>query len=166
MNDDISDLVKELSETKPLASIINPIAMAMKKEREKVTEENLDTFIYDKASDIIQDGVELISNLKDTIASGAADADTISAYSKLIASVSSSIDILNKVNLQKRKEKATKELKQIDQGQNANTKLLGGIQNQTNIIVATRDEVMQALVNKSMDIVNEEKEIEVVDVGS
>jgi hypothetical protein len=156
--DDLSDLVSELKNTKSLTSVMSPPQAPVKTEPEKINEDNIDDFIYRKSSELIQQGVDTIDAVKDTVLSGA-DADTIDAYSKLMNSVASSIEILNKINLQKRKETAAKELKQmdIDTSKRLMDKYEGGqhIGQQTNILVASREEVMKALVGEAKDIAEE-----------
>jgi hypothetical protein len=155
--DDLNDLVEELKTTKSLTGVMAPPSKPAKTEPEEINEENIDDFIYRKSSALIQQGVDTIEAVKETVLSGA-DADTIDAYSKLMNSVASSIEILNKINLQKRKEKAAKELKQMDIDRSE--KLLDKydkpqIGQQTNIIIASREEVMKALVDKAETIANE-----------
>lgn len=152
--DDLNDLVIELKNTKSLTNIIAPPEDISTK-AETINENNVDDFIYRKSSTLIQQGIDTIESLKGTVLSGA-DAETVEAYSKLVASVASSIEILNKINIQKRKEKAAKELKQMDI--DTSKKLLDkydgttNIKNQTNILVASREEIMKALVGKAEEI--------------
>lgn len=160
--DDLNDLVSELKNTKNLTGIMSPpVVEDTSTKAETINETNVDEFIYRKSSTLIQQGVDTIERVKNTVMSGA-DAETLEAYSKLIASVASSIEILNKVNLQKRKEKAAKELKQMDL--DASNKLLDkydgttNIKNQTNILVASREEIMKHLLGKADDIVLQSKQ--------
>ncbi|MDD4109928.1 MAG: hypothetical protein PHS54_00080 [Clostridia bacterium] len=161
--DDLNDLVNELKTTKSLAGLMIP-PKSIVTIPEKIDENNIDDFIFRKSSTLIQQGVDVIENLKGALVSGG-KAEEIEAYSKLMSSVANSIEILNKINLQKRKEKAAKELKQMDL--DASNKLLDKydtnttIKNQTNIIVATREEIMKALVDKAGTLV---EEAEVIDI--
>ena len=154
--DDLNDLVTELKTTKNLTNIMAPPEKVDTTTKpETIDETNIDDFIYRKSSVLIQQGIDTIEGMKKTVLSGS-DAETIEAYSKLMASVASSIEILNKINLQKRKEKAAKELKQMDI--DTSKKLLDKydtkttIENQTNILVASREEIMKALIGKADDI--------------
>ena len=165
--DDLNDLVSELKNTKSLTSVMMPPKIEdTTTQPEKIDDTNIDDFIFRKSSTLIQQGVDTIERLKGTVMSGA-DSETIEAYSKLMSSVATSIEILNKVNLQKRKEKAAKELKQMDL--DSSSRLMdkydtkSTITNQTNnIIVATREEIMKALMGKAESIAS--KPIEVLDV--
>ncbi len=106
---------------------------------------------------LVQQGCDTMEKLKGTVLSGA-DAETVESYSKLMNSVTSSIEILNKINLQKRKETAAKALKQMDI--DTSSKLLdkydgNAPQTQTNILIASREEIMSAMLGKADEIVNE-----------
>ena len=160
--DDISDLVSELKNTKSFTNLMVP-PQSIATVPEVVNETNVDDFIFRKSSELIQQGVDTMEAMKRTVMSGS-DAETIEAYSKLMSSVTGSIEILNKINLQKRKEKATKELKQMDL--DVSKKLMdkygeGGttnIKNQTNILVASREEIMKALVGKAEVLIDVNKD--------
>ncbi len=153
---DLNDLVTELNNTKTLTSIMSDTTYTPTS-AESLDENNIDDFIFRKTSTLIQQGVDTIENLKRTVLSGATP-ETIEAYSKLMSSVATSIEILNKVNLQKRKEKAAKDLKRMDIDNSK--KLLDKynpttIENQTNILVASREEIMKAIVGKADDIIEQ-----------
>ena len=166
--DDLSDLVSELKNTKGLTGImVPPQADNIDTTPETINESNVDDYIFRKSAMLIQQGIDTVERIKSTVLSGA-DAETIEAYSKLMSSTAGAIEILNKVNLQRRKEKAAKELKQMDM--DASNKLLdkydgtARITNQTNnIIVASREEIMKALVSKAADISSETAK-EIIDV--
>jgi uncharacterized phage infection (PIP) family protein YhgE len=156
--DDLNELVNELKTTKSLTGLMYPPEEATAPTKEEtITEDNIDDFIFRKSSVLIQQGVDTMEKLKSSVQSGA-NAETIEAYSKLMGSVASSIEILNKINLQKRKERAAKELKQMDI--DTSKKLLDKydhptIQNQTNILVASREEIMKALLGQANEIVEQ-----------
>ena len=154
--DDINDLVKELKETKNLIGLTPPVDEPTI--TPKVTNDSIEDFVLEKSAKLIQQGVDTIERVKNTISSGA-PAEEVEAYSKLISSVASAIEILNKIHLQNKKTTATKEIKQMEM--EASKKLLdkyGGdkhntIENQTNILVtATREEIMKALASQAMQI--------------
>jgi len=170
--DDLSDLVSELKNSKSLTGImVPPSATKTPTQPEVVNEDNIDDFIFRKSATLIQQSIDTVESLKSTIMGGA-DAETIEAYSKLMSSAAGAIEILNKVNIQKRKEKASKALKQMDL--DASSKLMdkydgaARIQNQTNnIIVASRDEIIKAMLNQANDIAAQtQKSKEFIDVPS
>lgn len=156
--DDLNDLVEELKTTKNLTGVMSPPdSGVVATQPETITETNIDDFIFRKSAIIIQQGVDTLEGMKRTVYSGA-NPETVEAYAKLMSSVAGSIEILNKINLQKRKEKAAKELKQMDV--DTSKKLLDKyngppIQNQTNILVASREDIMKAIISKADDIVQQ-----------
>ena len=157
--DDLNDLVEELKTTKNLTGVMSPPDNGtVATQPETITETNIDDFIFRKSAIIIQQGVDTLEGMKRTVYSGA-NAETVEAYAKLMSSVAGSIEILNKINLQKRKEKAAKELKQMDV--ETSKKLLDkyngppSVQNQTNILVASREDIMKAILSKADDIIEQ-----------
>jgi hypothetical protein len=165
--DDLNDLVSELKNSKSLTGLMVPQeSKPSETVSESITEDNIDDFIYRKSSTLIQQGVDTIEAVKRSVISGGT-AETIEAYSKLVSSVASSIEILNKINIQKRKEKAARELKQMDL--DSSKKLLDKYDgnttiNQTNILVASREEIMKAILDKSESTtVKVEEVIDIVD---
>lgn len=166
--EDLNDLVSELKNSKSLTGLMVPSeTVPAETVPEPITEDNIDDFIYRKSSILIQQGVDTIEAMKLSVMSGC-DSKTVEAYSKLVASVASSIEILNKINLQKRKEKAAKELKQMDL--DSSRKLLDKydgnttITNQTNILVASREEIMKAILDKSESTnVKQDDVIDIID---
>ena len=162
--DDLNDLVTELKNSKALTGIMSPPKDDITTKSEAINEDNIDDFIYRKSSTLIQQGVDTIEAIKGTVLSGA-DADTIAAYSKLMGAVAASIEILNKINIQKRKEKAAKEIKKMDM--EASSKLMdkydgtSNIKTQNNIFVASREEILKALLGKAEDIAQAKNIIDV-----
>lgn len=170
--DDLNDLVSELKNSKSLTGLMVPSqAHDTATKSEEINDSNIDDFIFRKSSTLIQQGVDTIEAIKGTVLSGA-DAETIEAYSKLMSSTAGAIEILNKINIQKRKEKASKELKQMDL--DASNKILDKydgtpkIGHQTNnIIVASREEIMKALCDKAGELsIQADKAKEFIDVTS
>lgn len=170
--DDLNDLVTELKNTKSLAGIMMPPGVDdIATKPENVNEDNIDDFIFRKSATLIQQGVDTIESLKGTVLSGA-DAETVGSYSKLLASVAASIEILNKISLQKRKEKAARSLKQMDIDNSS--KLLDKydgsptIQNQTNnVLIASREEIMKIIMGKADDLITKtqmEDEKNIIDI--
>ena len=105
---DINSLVDELKSSKNFMHMAIPNPSTT--EKEKVSEENIETFVCDKASALIQQGLDVLESLKLTILSGGTS-DEVESYSKLMASVTGSLEVLNKINIQKRKDDTKKELK-------------------------------------------------------
>ena len=67
----------------------------------------------------------------------------VESFASLIRSVNDSLNTINKINIQNKKAKVSKELKEMDL-----QKQLPPI-HQTNVLIATRDEIIRAMLNKS-----------------
>lgn len=158
MSQDIDDLLNELKETKNLTKI-TPTSVE-DTPKPKITDDTVNDFILDKSTQLIEQGINLITALRLEIISGAKSED-VEAYSKLVAAVTTSIDTMNKINIQNKKTQAAKELKALDiKAREA----LDGPKNVTNnIIIASREEVMNRLIKQAEDSI--EVEVMPVDVA-
>jgi hypothetical protein len=167
--DDLNDLVDALNNTKSVASVLTPPTsmQLVNNKPEVITDTNIDDFIFRKSSEIIQNSLDVVATIKNNISSSGTPED-VDAYAKLITSVTKSIEILNKINIQKRKDAAAKELKQmsIDADNkklqaNSNVNMIG---TQNNVIVATRDEALKAFGMASNKLLEDENIVVVDDV--
>jgi hypothetical protein len=123
-----------------------------------ITEDNINDYILQKTGTLIDTGLGAVSDLKDFVVQGQ-NPDEIAALSELISSTTKAIEALNKINLQNKKAKIDKELKAIDiEGKKAIAGSLPGanITNNTNVLVASREEIFKQLLN---DINNEPVEV-------
>jgi hypothetical protein len=154
MSDDLDDLLKELKNTKKDENIPAPV----QKNKDIVKDDNVNDYVLKKASELIETGMFTVEAMKNSISS-AYESDEIEAYATLIKSVNDSIDTLNKINLQNKKIKSSKEIKQMDIDARQQ---LGPAQHNTNVLIATRDEIMKNIINKidnsSDNIINAEYE--------
>lgn len=125
-----------------------------------VTEDNINDYILQKTGNLIDAGLGAVSDLKDFVVQGQ-NPDEIAALSELISSTTKAIEALNRINLQNKKAKTDKELKTMDiEGKKAIASSLPGanITNNTNVLVASREEIFKQILN---DI--KEEPIEIVD---
>lgn len=143
--DDIDDLLKELKSTKSLGSIL-PSKPVQGTNQPEITEDNINEFVMKRASLLVQQGIETSEDLKNALRDSCSS-DDIESYSKLITSVATAIDVLNKINLQNKKDKAAKELKEMEL---STAKLKEG--NTTNILIASREEIMKSLFAKAEEL--------------
>ena len=126
-----------------------------------ITEDNINEYILQKTGTLIDAGLGAVSDLKDFVVQGQ-NPDEIAALSELISSTTKAIEALNRVNLQNKKAKTDKELKTMDiEGKKAIASSLPGnnITNNTNVLVASREEIFKQLLND----VKESESIEVVE---
>ena len=147
---DIDVLLNELKDTKSLGTLSPPRTL-QPTIQPIVSEDNLNEFIMNKASMVIQQGCDALEDLKSAVASGG-EAEEVDAYSRLITAVSSSIDTLNKINLQNKKSITAKEIKKMDVEMRKGL-IDAKVNNVTNnIILASREEIMKKLFNEADDM--------------
>lgn len=118
-----------------------------------ITEETLNEWVIRNAAFLVQQGIDVSESVK-------MDADqspeNIDSYSNLLKAVAHAMDVLNKINIQNKKNKTAKELKELNGGSNRDQ--LPGVTNNT-FIVATREEMMERLLKQA-----NEKSIKTIDV--
>lgn len=146
MSDDLNTLLDELS------SFQMPVTAPKQNKPEnssELTDDNINEFILKKASKLINSGLGAVEDLKDFIVQGQ-NPDEIAALSELISSTTKALEALNRINLQNKKAKTDKEIKEIDiAGRKAVAGMLPGnniINNKTNVLVASREEIIKQLL--------------------
>jgi hypothetical protein len=115
------------------------------KEPTIINDENVSTIVYDKTAELLDHCIDVVKDLKNTIIGGA-DPKEVSAAAQFINSTTKLIDTLNKVNIQKRQEKADIEMEKIRADA---TKALGDKPINNNFLVAgSREDIMKMLDRK------------------
>jgi hypothetical protein len=128
----------------------------------KLTDDNVSEYVYRKTYEVIELGLDSINNIKDSVISGQ-DPKEIAALAGLIGSVTKAIDNLNKVNLQIKQHKNNIEVSKIEANGNKGALMTGPQTN--NILIATRDEIMTKLMDRTkkptkVDLLEEESPID------
>jgi hypothetical protein len=109
-----------------------------------LTDENVNDYVYNKTAEVIESGLDAISNLKDSVMTGQ-DPKEISALAQLIGATTKAIDGLNKINLQIKQHKNNIEVAKLE-----NESLKKMQTSTTNVLaIATREEVMKKLFDKN-----------------
>ncbi len=151
-NENIDTLLDELS------SFDYPATSQSRKPRleTKLTEDNLSDFVIKSAEELINTGLESVSDLKDYIVQGQ-NPDEIEALASLINSTNNTIESLNKILLLKKKSESAKELKIMELENRKEVAALlpqNNIVNNTNVVVASRDEIFRKLIapEKTVDV--------------
>lgn len=118
------------------------------------TPEEMKEFVAKHSAELVQNSVKSILELqKLTVATG--DPEMMSGLASLIAASTGAIESVNKMQIQNQKIEAAKELKKIEiQGrkeiqQLKNDGYLNLPQGNTNILVATREEIIAQLTGKA-----------------
>jgi hypothetical protein len=115
--------------------------------REEVNDRNVDQYVYQKTSEVIQAGISAINSLASNISMGA-DPKEVSAMASLISATTKAIDSLNNINMQQRQASTDIELKKMDIA--GKKDIVSSLPAANNILIATRDEVINKFVeNKS-----------------
>ena len=143
-NINVDELLDDLKSTKKLGEFLPSIAAAPTIQP-NVEEEDLNKWIIKQASLLTQQGLDVSEVIKQTIASGASP-DEIDSYSNLMKAVATAMETLNKINLQNKKDKASKELKRIE---NEIPKSPSGDVNIGTVVVASREEMMDRLFEQA-----------------
>ena len=112
---------------------------------ENITDENVGDYVYKKSAELVESTLGAVQSLKDNVLTGS-DPREIAALSQLINSATKALDQLNKINLQHKQDNTNKELKKMEI--EANSKL-PKLPQQTNVLIATRDEILSQLFDKS-----------------
>jgi len=112
-------------------------------EIQKLNDENVSDYVYQKTAQVIEMGLGAINILKDSVVSGQ-DPKEIAALAQLINSVTKATDSLNKINLQTKQHKNNLEVAKVE----ANGNKASLLPQTTNVLIATRDEIMTKLFDK------------------
>lgn len=111
----------------------------------KLKETDINDFIIEKTSQLINSSLDVINQIKDRI-TRTVDPDELESLASLIKATSSSIDTLNSINLERKKQKSALKLKQLEiQGKK---QLLKNSEKTTNnIFIGNREELLKILNN-------------------
>lgn len=142
--DDTVDSI--LSQLKEVPKVAKTLA---KRETDEFSKEKLESFLLQHTSRLIENATESVEYIKDTVQSAPTPEDVV-ALSELIKSTASSIEILNKLVINKAKNETSVKIKQMDI-QNKKEEL----DTKVNLtLTATREEMMKRLMNdaKVVDI--------------
>jgi phenylalanyl-tRNA synthetase alpha subunit len=138
-NDEIESIIQELkADEKPVHKPVQPT------EIEHLNDNNVGEYVYTKSAALIESTLNAINALQENVVSGS-DAKEIAALSQLINSATKALDQLNKLNMQNKQKAIDMELKKMEIDANANKPMLP---NTTNVLIATRDEIMKQIFDK------------------
>lgn len=136
---DIDSIIQELKADEATLPVnIQPVT------NNEVNDENVGDYVYKKSSELVESTLGAVQSLKDNVLTGS-DPREIAALSQLINSATKALDQLNKINIQNKVNKSNKEIKQMEIESNANRPILP---NTTNVLIATRDEIMKQMFDK------------------
>jgi hypothetical protein len=140
-NNEINDIIEQLKNDS-VASDIKPKNIEI---TEKVSDDNVDTFVYGKTVELVNASLGAVQTIRDTVLTGV-DPKEIAALSQLINATTKALDTLNQINLQNKKSKSNVEIKKMEL--EANKMIASKIPQTTNILIASRDEILKGMSSK------------------
>ena len=157
-NSEIDDIIDQLKgDSIAPQSINNQHKENIQPDTSKLTDENVNEYVYKKSGELVESTLGAIQSFRDNILAGS-DAKEIAALSQLINSASKALDQLNKINLQNKQTKSNLEIKKLELESNSHLSKL--VPQTNNIVIATRDEIMQKMFEKP---VNKKEKIQILD---
>lgn len=168
-SDNLNTLFKSITGLDMLAPT-SSTSTRSKPPRLKVTIDNVEEFVLKSSEELINAGLESVDELKDIVVQGQ-NPDEIESLASLINSTTNAIEVLNKTVLLKKKNESTKELKLLDieNRKEVNNTLNNTTINNTNVIVASREEIFKKFLKSEtktqncIDITTQDSEIKALD---
>lgn len=150
-NNEIDSIIDELKTTAVPSS-----AIVTSSPQVDITDENVNGYVYQKTTEIVQAGLNAITALSNNIMMGA-DPKEVSALASLIGATTKAIDSLNSINLQQKQASTAVELKKMDIA--GKKDIVSKLPAANNILIATRDEV----INKFVDSKTRRNQLDMLD---
>ena len=150
MNDEVQNIVGSLIDQ---LQDTNQRAEQIKTTRDPLKKEDLERFVIERGGELIEDALEMVATVKDFIIS-APNAEDVDALAGLINATSAAMDTLNKINIADKKSDTSVKLKTMDI--ESKKELLQA--DNTQRVLATREEIFKMLIDKSKPI-----EAEIID---
>jgi hypothetical protein len=129
-----------------------------------LTEDKVTDFVVKSAGALVNAGLESVNDLRELVVQGQ-NPDEIAALASLISSTAGAIEALNKLILLKKKNEASKELKQMEiEGKKQIASITGPttgntITNNTQVLVASREDIIKQMLQEPEKIVLETNEV-------
>ena len=144
--DEVDDLVSQLKDN-------NTAFNKAKRDKVEVNADNLEEFIMKSSGELVQDSLEMISNIKE-FTNLAPDARETESLAELMKASSTAIETLNKILLQNKKSDTQVKVKEMD----VNARRGIDIAEQQTKILLSREEIMSKLI-KDAEILEVDDEI-------
>lgn len=153
MSSGVDRIVNDIVDQMNLA----PVREEKPKDIEEVTEENLEKFVIDSASQLVRDSLDLISEFSgDVRASG--EPGSVEAAAALIKSSSAAIESLNKLLISNKRNKSQQDLKKMD----IDAKIKMNTEDNQTKLVMSREDVFKYIM--SQEDVDDPIESDIVDI--
>ena len=141
-----------------LDEAVNDIITQIKGSKEAVREkqkdvhidkENLEEFIMKSSGKLVSKSLEIVDNVNDYISSAPENRD-VAALAEVIKATAGSIDTLQKLHSSNERNETQKEVKKMDVESKERINITD---NQTRVLLS-REDIMDALVDKDSDIID------------
>jgi hypothetical protein len=147
LNEMVGDLLSQLNDANKKAEVVA-------KENNPLTKENIEKFVIEKAGKLVEESIDVVSNVKEYISS-APESKDVGSLADLIAATSTAIETLNKIIVADKRNDTTIKTKEMDI---ASRKEMKETDN-TAKLLTTREQVFKMLLdsaNKSAKIIDAE----------
>lgn len=144
-SEEINSIIDELK-----AEEVRPPIHLKPVEVEEINDSNVGDYVYRKSSELVESTLGAVQALKENVITGS-DPKEIAALSQLINAASKALEQLNKINIQNKQSKNNLEMKKMEIEANNNRPVLP---NTTNVMIATRDEILSQIFDKPKKITN------------
>jgi hypothetical protein len=140
-NNEIDSIIEQLKND----SVPSSIVVKENNNEDSITDDNVNSFVYKKSVELVSASLGAVQTIRDSVLTGV-DPKEIAALSQLINATTRALDTLNQINLQNKKSKSNAELKKMEL--EANKMIASKIPQTTNILIASRDEILKGLNGK------------------
>lgn len=137
LDDTVNSLLNQLK-TVPTVS-----KKAKEVSNDNISRESLEKFVVQYASRLVENATESVEYIKDNV-QAAPTAEDVVSLSELIKSTAGAIEILNKIAINKEKLENSVKIKEMD----INSKR-EELEVKTNVFLASREDVLKQLINKT-----------------
>jgi hypothetical protein len=147
LNEMVGDLLSQLNDANKKAEVVA-------KEGNPLTKENMEKFVIEKAGRLVEESIDVVTNVKEYISS-APESKDVGSLADLIAATATAIETLNKIIVTDKRNDTTIKAKEMDI---ASRRELKETDNTTKLL-ATREQVFKMLLdstNQSAKIIDAE----------
>ena len=137
LNEMVGDLLEQLKDA-------NKEVAKVKKQSDPLTKENIEKFVVEKAGRLVEESLDVMSNVKDYISS-APESKDVGTLAELIAATASAIETLNKIIVTDKRNETIIKAKEMDIN---SRKELKEVDNQAKLL-ATREQVFKMLIDSA-----------------
>jgi len=135
LNEMVGDLLEQLNDA-------NKKAEVAKKESNPLKKEDMERFVVEKAGKLVEESLDVVSNVKDYISS-APESKDVGSLADLIAATSAAIETLNKIIVTDKRNETVIKAKEMDIGTKKELKEADN----NNKLLATREQVFKMLID-------------------